>query len=252
MIRALSALLLIVALIGAATAGTTVSTQVLDYEHGYLFVSSGDAFRVAPNAAIVNGVPAARRYALVTFDSSGTITRIQLADKAFPPEGDLSAFTKYAVALSPAVADPDLVPSPVPGRCGTTVAGKSVTVVVTVQVPPSTTMTDTVYMTTDTTGWNAQAYRLDRIDALHYRTVLKLLSGTVMHLLFDRGSTQSIEVGQNGIEEKPYLLCIGDEDAQAFTRTVYRWGDEANGSLQTIPQTLPTPYNPSPFQTPIP
>lgn len=252
MIRQLCALLLIAALIGAGSPALTVSTQILDYEHGYLFISSGDAFRVAPNAAIVNGTPAARRYALVTFDSSGAITRIQLADKAFPPEGDVSALTRYAVALSPRVANPDLVPLPNPGRCSTTRAGKSVTVVVTVQVPPSTSMTDTVYMTTDTSGWNAQAYRLDRVDALHYRTVLKLFSGTVMHVLFDRGSTQSIEVGQNGIEMKPYLLCIGDEDAQAFTRTVYRWGDEANGSLQTIPQTLPTPYNPSPFQTPIP
>ena len=102
-------------------------------------------------------------------------------------------------------------------------------------------------MTTDQSGWNAQAYRLDRRDALHYRTQLKLLSGTVLHLLFDRGSMQSVQVGQNGIEQDPYTICIGDEDAQTFTKTVYHWADQQAGASMPIPQTMPTPYNPAPF-----
>ena len=68
-----------------------------------------------------------------------------------------------------------------------------------------------------------------------------------MHVLFDRGSMQSIQVGENGIQQQPATLCIGDEDAQAFTRTVYHWGDEQNAGTLSVPQAMPTPYNPAPF-----
>ncbi len=247
--RILAALLLAAGTAGAAAVGTStvVTAQILDYEKGYIFFTTGDGFRVASNAAIVNGTPAAREYARVTFDPSGTVTRIELSHAKLPAEGDLAAVARFAVTLSTPEPNPDLVQSPKPGYCGSVEAGRYVTVVVTAQVPPTTGATDTVYMTTDQSGWNAQAYRLDRIDALHYRTVLKLPSGTVMHVLFDRGSTQSIQVGENGIEQKPYLLCVGDENAQLFSRIVYRWGDEQSGTSQGIPQALPTPYNPAPF-----
>ncbi len=151
------------------------------------------------------------------------------------------------MALSPPQPNPELVPDTNGPLCSRTVGGKRVLVSVTVQVPPSTSLTDNVYMTSDQSGWNAQAYKLDRIDALHYRTVLMLNSGTIMHVLFDRGSTQSIQVGQNGIEQEPYVLCVGDSDVQAFTRTVSRWGDETAGGTLPVPQTMPTPYNPAPF-----
>ena len=245
--RALFGLLFSLALAGAAPAAMTVTTQILDYEKGYIFFTTGDGFHVAPDVVVLNGPPEARRYARVTFDATGVVTRIEVSQKKLPPEGDLTAVARYAIALSTPAPNPDLAPPANPGRCSTVRAGKSVTVAITVQAPPTTGLTDTVYMTSDQSGWNPQAYKLDRVDALHYRTVLKLNSGTVMHVLFDRGSTQSIQVGENGIEVKPYLLCIGDEDAQAFTRTVYRWGDEQSGPTQQIPQVLPTPYNPAPF-----
>lgn len=243
--------LLLVALslcaMSAAPPQTVVTAQILDYERGYLFLTTGDGFKVAPDVVIVNGPPAARRYARVTFDASGTITRVEVSSTKLAPQGDLSALRRYAVALSPAQPNPDLAPTAKGNLCARTRSGKFVAISVTVQVPPSTTLTDNVYMTSDQSGWNPQAYKLDRMDALHYRTLLKLQSGTVMHVLFDRGSTQSIQVGENGLEQKPYLLCIGDEDAQAFTRTVYRWGDETSGGTLPVPQTMPTPFNPAPF-----
>jgi hypothetical protein len=245
--RALEALLFMVCLIAATPQTMTVTTQVLDYEKGYIFFTTGDGFHVAPDAVIVNGPVVARRYVRVTFDATGVVTRIEVSEKKFPPEGDVGAVARYAVALSSPAPNPDLIPQKSSDRCSNTRPGKLVTVAITVQAPPSTAFNDQVYMTSDQSGWNAEAYRLDRVDALHYRTVLKLYSGTVMHVLFDRGSTQSIQVGENGIDIKPYLLCVGDEDAQAFTRIVYRWGDEQSGPTQTIPQVLPTPYNPAPF-----
>ena len=234
------------ALLGAAPQGVTVTAQVLDYERGWLFITTGDGFRVAPGAAIVSGNPHARDFARITFNAQGVVTRIETSHKPLPQEGDLAQVHQFSVALSPAEPNPDLG-APPPGRCGHTRAGKRVGLTITVQVPPTTAATDSVYMTSDQSAWNAQAYRLDRIDALHYRTSLSLYSGTVLRVLFDRGSTQSIQVGQNGIEAKPYLLCIGDEDAQAFRVVVYRWGDEQSGQTQQIPHALPTPYNPAPF-----
>lgn len=250
--RILLSALLVLGVLGAAApatgTSTVVTTQVLDYEKGWLFITTGDGFHVAPDVTVLNGPVETRRYARVTFNAAGVVTRIEVSKTALPPEGDLSAIHRFAVALSPEVPNPELAPKAGPGDfCSRTRAGKLVSVRITVQVPPNTSLTDSVYMTTDQSGWNAQAYRLDRLDAMHYQTILKFYSGTVLHALFDRGSTQSIQVGENGLEVKPYVLCIGDEDSQAFTRTVYRWGDEKTGGIQPVPQAMPTPYNPAPF-----
>lgn len=240
-----------IVLLGAAGAaqGPVVTAQLLDYEKGFVFFTTGDGFRVAPDAAIVNGPALARRYARVTFDASGTVTKIEVSKTKLPADGDLSALHRYAIALSPPQPNPDLAqPIGALNRCSRTRAGRMVALSITVQVPPTTGLTENVYMTSDQSGWNYQAYRLDRIDALHYRTELRLLSGTQMHVLFDRGSAQSVQVQENGIDQEPYMLCIGDEDAQAFTRTVYRWADENSGNgIQAVPQAMPTPYNPAPF-----
>jgi hypothetical protein len=245
--RALLGILLAISLVGATAAPTSVTTQILDYEKGYVFFTTGDGFHVAPNVQILNGPPAARRYARVTFDDSGTVVKIELSNTKLPAEGDLSSIHRFAIALSTPAPNPDLAPVTGFDKCRNTLGGHLVTVAIEVQVPPTTGLTDQVYMTTDQSGWYAQAYRLDRIDTLHYRTVLKLYSGTQLHVLFDRGSTQSIQVGENGIEQKPGLLCVGNEDVQAFRSTVHHWADEQVGGTQQLPQTMPTPYNPAPF-----
>ena len=239
----------------SAQGGTVaVTAQLLDYQNGYVFLTTGDGFRVSPSLAIVAyntakpaGPPEPRQYARITFDQSGTVIKIELSNSKLPPEGDLAAIRRFAIALSTPAPNPDLAPQAGTSPCANVRPGKSVTLNITVQVPQSTPLTDTVYMTTDQSGWNAQAYRLDRRDALHYRTQLKLLSGTVLHLLFDRGSMQSVQVGQTGIEQDPYTICIGDEDAQTFTKTVYHWADQQAGASMPVPQTMPTPYNPAPF-----
>ena len=238
----------------AQAPAVVVTAQLLDYQNGYVFFTTGDGFRVSPTVAIVDyktakpaGPPQPREYARVTFDQAGIVLKIELSKPKVAPEGDLAAVRRFAVALSTPAPNLDLVPRTGSSTCTNVRPGKSVTLNITVQVPPTTPLTDTVYMTTDQSGWNAQAYRLDRRDSLHYRTQLKLLSGTVLHLLFDRGSMQSVQVAQNGIERDPYLLCIGDEDAQSFPATVYHWADQQTGASLPIPQTMPTPYNPAPF-----
>ena len=241
--------------VSAQTGTIAVTAQLLDYQNGYVFLTTGDGFRVLPAVAVVDyqtgkpsGPPASRQYARLTFDPSGIVLKIELSKSKLPPEGDLNAIRRFAVALSTPAPNPDLGPTKTgTSPCANVRPGKSVSLNVTVQVPPSTPLTDAVYMTTDQSGWNAQAYRMDRRDALHYRVQLKLLSGTVLHLLFDRGSMQSVQVGENGIEQDPYTICIGDEDAQTFTKTIYHWADQQAGASLPIPQTMPTPYNPAPF-----
>lgn len=238
----------------AQAPAVVVTAQILDYQNGYVFFTTGDGFRVSPTVAIVDyktakpaGPPQPREYARVTFDQTGTVLKIELSTSKVAPEGDLSALRRFAVALSTPAPNPDLGQPKSFSSCANVRPGKSVSLNVTVQVPPTTPLTDTVYMTTDQSGWNAQAYRLDRRDSLHYRMQLKLFSGTVLHLLFDRGSMQSVQVAQDGIEQAPYTICIGDEDAQTFTKTVYHWADQQTGASLPIPQSMPTPYNPAPF-----
>jgi hypothetical protein len=242
-LTALGALIFCIA--AAAATGPVVTAQILDYEKGYLFITTGDGFKVAPDVVVVNGPAMPPRYARVTFDTAGVVTRIEVSAKRLPAEGDLSAIHRYAIALSPSQPNPELA-TPPKSKC-IAQGGKRVLVSISVEVPPTTGVTDNVYMTTDQSGWNPQAYKLDRVDALHYRIVMTLNSGTIMHVLFDRGSAQSIQVGENGLEQQPYQLCIGDSNEQLFTRTVARWGDESSGGTLPIPQTMPTPFNPAPF-----
>ena len=238
-----------------ATEPTIVTAQILDYEKGYLFLTTGDGFHVAPNVQVVDyktqipsaSQPAVREYARVTFDSTGTVTKIELSKSKLPPQGDPTDVARFAIALSTPAPNPELAQSFAQGSCFNTTPGKRVSVRFTVEVPPSTTLQDSVYMTTDQSAWAPLAYRFDRVDALHYRATLSLLSGTLFLYLFDRGSSQSLERGENGIEAKPQQFCVGSADVQTHTHTVYHWGDETGTSTLVVPQALPTPYNPAPF-----
>jgi hypothetical protein len=244
------------ALRAPAQAVTVVTAQILDYENGFVFFTTGDGFRVAQNVSTINlrsgntETPAAREYARVTFDAAGTVTKLELSHSKLPPEGDLATMRRFAVALSTPAPNPDLAPHTGGGsdRCASVLPGKSVSLNITIQVPVTTPINDTVYMTTDQSGWNPQAYRLDRRDALHYHTVLRLLSGTRLRVLFDRGSAQTMQAGEGGIERDPYQICIGDEDAQTFAPPpIPRWTDQLGTTSLPVPGTMPTPYNPNPF-----
>lgn len=210
-----------------------ITAQLLDFEHGLVFFTTGDAFRVAPNVSMSGPAPAPRRYVRATFDDNGTVVKLEVSRTRLPAEGDVTTVHRFAVALSTPAPNPDLARKTGNG-CSNVRPGHFVTVSVTVQVPASTSLQDTVYMTSDQSGWDAQAYRMDRIDPQHFRTQLRLQSGTEMQVLFDRGSLQSVEAAPNGIESKPHLLCVGDEDAQAFTRTVYHWMDESTGAAPNV------------------
>ncbi len=233
----------------------TVTGQLLDYEKGFVFFTTGDGFRAAPNIRILNmdtnapetRTPLPRDWVRATFDATGNVTELDISSKALPI-GDFAAVRQFAVSLSPTVPNPALAPAtPGPNGIINTYSGKLVKVRVDVQVPPSTPLTATIYMTTDQSGWDPQAYRLVRIDALHYRLDMQLRSGTVLNVLFTRGSLDTMETGPGGIRPKPTTWIISDADTNNFPHNVFGWADQLpNGQMQQ-PFAIPTPYNPAPF-----
>jgi pullulanase len=124
-----------------------------------------------------------------------------------------------------------------------------VLVTFTVQVPPRTPFGDTVYLATDISGWSATAIRMDRIDALHYRVTQTFKSGTHFLYRYTRGSWQSAERGQNGLEVPPREFLVRNADTQSVTNVVYHWGDE-DPTAPDLGNAIPTPFQPIPFKTP--
>ena len=249
----------------AQPAPVIATGQILDAQSGFVFFTTGDGFRIDANAPILDyqtKAPATlklapRVFARATFNAAnGHITQLELSKKALPAEGDLSTLRRFAVAMSPAKPNPDLAP-PTPSAVARRglppilsrepLNGRPVIVTFTVQVPPTTPFTDAVYMSTDLSGWNPQAIRMDRIDALHYRAVRRLSSGTIFYYRYTRGSQATAERGENGIEGAPRRLEILNLDVKDKDDVVYHWGDEVLSGQAGNPLAVPTPYNPNPF-----
>lgn len=259
----LTALLAIVLL--AAGPAIVVSGQLLAYQSGFVFFTTGDGFRVDPHLVLHDAktggattlVPGPRVWARATFDGNGTVTELDLSKAPLPAQGNFADVAHFAVAASTPAPNPDLLAyanmaTPAPGQNAApqTVAysGRSVLVRFIVQVPPNTPPTSSVYISTDQSGWNAQAIPMDRIDALHYEITRRYPSGTIFHYLYDRGSFQSKEVAQNGLERSPRNFIVPDADVRDVTDVVFAWQDAVPGNIsQPQPQIMPTPYNPGPF-----
>lgn len=248
------------ALTVAATPSLVVTGQLLAYQDGFVFFTTGDGFRLAPGVAIRDAagtgpatfVPAPRIWARAHFDPNGTVTELDLSRAPLPPEGTFADVARFAIALSSPIPNPDLLPAtPAPGHTLAPTqhfSGKPVLVTFTVQVPPNTPFGASVYITTDASGWNAQAIPMDRTDTLHYQITRRLNSGTIFRYLYDRGSFQSEEVAQNGLQRPPRELVVTDADVRAVRDTVYAWVDSTLGNANgQQPSGLPTPYNPAPF-----
>jgi hypothetical protein len=254
--------LLAIALIAAAPS-IVVSGQLLAYQDGYVFFTTGDGFHVAHDVAIRDAKtggatavkPAPRVWARATFDSSGTVTELDLSRDPLPPQGSFADVQRFAVAISTPVPNPDLLiyqPTPAPGEtmaaANVHYSGRPVLVTFIVQVPPYTPFTASVYISTDQAGWNAQAIPMDRVDALHYAITRRFNSGTIFRYIYDRGSLQSQEIAQNGLARVPRNLAVTDADVRVIRDTVFAWQDSAPGAVNAPqPQIMPTPYNPAPF-----
>jgi len=226
--------------------------QLLDMQNGYVFLTTGDAFKLAPVVRIVDlatGRPTTvtlqtRMYVRLDFDTvSGIVTEIALSKKPIPGEKTFEQVKSFAVAQSKPVENPELI-----GRKG--LSGKPVLVVFTVEVPSSTPYGDQVYIATDYSNWDPRSIHMDRFDALHYRVIRKLASGTKFAYRVTRGSWNSVERGSDGLEPQPHLVSVNEVDSQAERAHVYRWSDDNPlnpGQRNVGPGNIPTPFQINPF-----
>lgn len=232
--------------------------QVLDYQNGFLFFTTGDGYRVAPNVRIIDAatgaptakLPTTRLYARAGFDALGNVVEIALSTKQLPAAVAYESIKQFAVVKTQKQTNPDFA------KKHTGIEGKPVLVTFIVTVPPTTPLTEQVYISTDKSGWQANAIRMDRIDALRYRYTAKILSGTELNYLYTRGTWTTVERGRNGLEQVAHHAFIGNLDTDNFTNQVYYWADQGGGGPNAQatfnPAALPTPFNPSPFNFPQP
>ncbi|MBC5808498.1 MAG: hypothetical protein DLM53_10805 [Candidatus Eremiobacter antarcticus] len=209
-----------------------LSGQIVDLESGFIVFATGDALKLASGAAITDyGSGAAPAYAIspgiyavVTLDAaSGEIQTVRTSRKPLVV-GTPAALVprRYVVTLSSPKPNPDLAP-----RQGLhpSILSKAVTVTVTVAVPPNTPFSDDVYMATDTSGWNAQAIKMQRLDGLHFQIRMELRGGSDIRYVFTRGTWSTVERDRAGLQRASRSLFVAGGDAQIIDATVYRWAD---------------------------
>jgi len=148
-------------------------------------------------------------------------------------------FRAYAITAS--------TPQPAPELVGPGLTGRPVSVVFEITVPPTTLLTDNIYISTDAGGWNAQEIKLDRVNAYLYRAARTYNSGTKFAFRVTRGSWNSVERGENNLDPDPHQFTVREVDALAARVTVYHWSDENPAQQGVGPNTIPTPFNANPF-----
>lgn len=227
---------------------TTITGRLLDIQRGLVFFSSGNAYRLAPDASILDvasgkpfiGDNVTGDYGQAGFAADGSIHRLLIGTHSLPLNNE-SSVKNFAVALTGPKPNPELT-----GEEG--FSGQPVLVTFTVQVPPTTSFTDSIYLSTEASGWDAMAIRMDRIDVLHYRITRRLASGTRFVYRYTRGSWRSAERGRNGLEEAPRTYLVRNLDVARRDDTVAHWSDEnTTGTTPVTPDAIPTPFNGRPF-----
>lgn len=211
-----------------------ITGRLIDFERGYVVFASGDAFRLAPNAQIVDATsgaapafrPGSGNYASISLDpASATVALVRVSHAPIaggtPPANVPRALVAQASSPQP---NPDLEAPKIPAQYQSKLS-TAVLVDLTVRVPSNTPYTDDVYIATDSSGWNAQAIKMQRVDGLHYHVQVRLRGGTTFRYLFTRGSWRSVERDRSGLERAPRTLSVLGGDSQVVEATVYRWAD---------------------------
>jgi hypothetical protein len=223
--------------------------QLLDYRKNYVFFTSGDAFAAVDPLRIVTYEtnqpttvqPVAKMFAKATFDpTTHKIIELAITKKRLAVTQDTRALIGFQVEKSNQENAPEL-------HGGPALTGKRVTVVFEVTAPPTTSLTDILYISTDASGWDPQAIRLDRIDAYKYRAQRYFASGTKFSYRVTRGTWNSVERGEDGLDPAPHQFFVREVDTLAARVTVYHWSDENPAHPQAGPQAIPTPFNSNPF-----
>jgi hypothetical protein len=231
--------------------GTVVrfTGQLLDVRNGYVYFATGDAFKLAPAPRIADFdtgkptalQPRAKLFARAVLDpATKLVVELDLTTHRVAPDVAYATVTQYSATKAVTERAPEIV--------GQNITGREVAVEFVVTVPPTTAVNAEVYISTDYSGWNPQAIKLDRIDGRRYRAIRRFASGSKFAFRVTRGSWNSVELGPTGIQPTPHPYFTKEVDAQSATVTVYSWSDDrGNGPQPAQPGAIPTPYNPNPF-----
>lgn len=232
----------------ATPAFVTYTGQLLDYRNGYVYFTTGDAFPVIELPRILDAItglpttvePQAKMFAKAVFDPvTKKVIELDITKTRLATSNSLGPAGSYVVVKS--------TPAPAPEIAGQNLTGKQVAVVFEVTVPPTTAFTDNIYISTDTSDWNPTAIKLDRVDAYKYRALRYFASGTKFAYRVTRGTWNSVERGEDNLDPKPHEFFVREVDSLVARVTVYHWSDENPQNEGAGPNSIPTPYNPSPF-----
>ena len=227
-----------------------VTGQLLDVRNGYVYFTTGDAFKASDKLRIADYdtgkpttlQPRAKLYARAVLDpATKQVVELDLTARRLPNDAQYAQVAQAYTQTKPATEKaPEIV--------GKRVTGREVAVSLTVTVPPTTPLNAEIYLSTDAGGWNPREIKLDRIDGQRYRAVRRYASGTQFAVRATRGSWNSVSRDQFGLESKPQSFSVPEVDAIGFQIVVYSWSDDRGSAPgQAAPGAIPTPFNPNPF-----
>ena len=227
-----------------------VTGQLLDVRNGFVYFTSGDAFKLAAAPRIADYdtgkpttlQPRAKLFARAIIDpATKQVVELDLTTRHLADDASYASVAQQYALTRPTT-------EPAPEIVGQRISGREVAVTIVVTVPPTTPLNADIYISTDASNWNPQAIKMDRIDGQRYRAIRRFASGTRFFYRVTRGSWNSAERGQNGLEGPPHEYFTKEVDAHIESFTVYAWSDDrGNVPQQAGPGAIPTPFNPNPF-----
>jgi hypothetical protein len=192
------------ALVAAAAALTLFRIVPLACDGDRLVVAGAGVLRLAEGTTCAAFVPG--RATAVALDADNRATPQKLVPDALPA----AKIPRAAYVLAPA-AERDADET------------QLVTSTIDVTVPPRTPPGDDVYVSTERSGWSPSEVRMDRVDARHFRLVLRLHRGARIAFRVTRGSYGTIE--RNAARAiPPAHVALGEPDAHVAI-VVAAWGD---------------------------
>ncbi len=192
------------ALVVAAAAAALFRIVPLACDGDRLVVAGAGVLRLADGASCAAIVPG--RATAIALDADNRATPQKLTAEALPA----AKIPRVAYVLAPAVAsDADET--------------QFVTSTIDVTVPSRTPPGDDIYISTERSGWSPSEVRMDRVDARHFRLVLRVHRGTRLAFRVTRGSFGTIE--RNAARALPPAhVAAGEPDAHVSV-VVAAWGD---------------------------
>ena len=192
------------ALVAAAAAATLFRIVPLACEGDRLVVAGAGVLRLAEGTSCAAIHPG--RTIAIALDADNRATPQKLTADALPA----AQIPRAAYVLAPAAQrDADET--------------QLVTSTIDVMVPPRTPPGDDIYLSTERSSWSPSEVRMDRVDARHFRLVLRLHRGARVAFRVTRGSFGTIE--RNAARALPPAhVALGEPDAHVVV-VVAAWGD---------------------------